>query len=618
MLVSSVKNLKVMDKLLKIDIPEDFYKQLEVYIDKMSEEDYFYGNTLFRMSIKDFLIIVRSSRSIDIKYNYGTYKKEPNYYYEYHHIKTKFYIETPILSGLIKFADSLLKDRKKDIIYKNINALKKDFKKMDNVFLKTLYFGNAAVISEAFNYIFDSDLDYNEIDKNDMLNNSIVKVKEFGKKRIGLVKDTFNSYSGSFNFRVIVDEIGGKYYDYIDEGNKISYCDIIYQLPEDADYNVNYIIEQYYMHSGEFIEKVVFLSDLQIKNMKRSVDKRTALSKNSKKKNRVAEKKIVKKMKGGSVIKVNDMTFTCNSVTYNDQVISHKYVDFSNLFTNRKLSEINFDFVLGSFISNVEESFVVKKEEFDDITIGQIKIDLRLSNDLQRYLINGVRINKEEIGDVLEHALCYTNEEDYHSFLKSISSCSLKIHEFLYSGLNIKIEKEDFIFKFKIPLLRKKNIQYLEINDKLYRVKNTSRLLRVTRVEDIDEVINILTNSDIIKDLSYEELNYVLEAGEMLYKEEIKKSVDLLNKTEKILGLTKTTTAEGPGYIVDGKLRSYFVEADLEKIGNCRVYSYPEMKYICIIDKTPDQQTGVDNIVNRLYALKNDSVLVNQISTLNY
>ena len=73
-----------------------------------------------------------------------------------------------------------------------------------------------------------------------------------------------------------------------------------------------------------------------------------------------------------------------------------------------------------------------------------------------------------------------------------------------------------------------------------------------------------------------------------------------------------------PGYVVNGNIRSYFVEADLDNINRCRVYSYPDMRYICIVDKTPDQQEGVDAIVNRLYALKNDSMLATQISTLNF
>ena len=71
------------------------------------------------------------------------------------------------------------------------------------------------------------------------------------------------------------------------------------------------------------------------------------------------------------------------------------------------------------------------------------------------------------------------------------------------------------------------------------------------------------------------------------------------------------------GYLINGKMRKYLLEIDNNDIENGRhgVYEYPTGKYFCIVDKSTSQ-VGMDRIVNRIFALHNDSLLASQITTL--
>ena len=67
------------------------------------------------------------------------------------------------------------------------------------------------------------------------------------------------------------------------------------------------------------------------------------------------------------------------------------------------------------------------------------------------------------------------------------------------------------------------------------------------------------------------------------------------------------------GYVIPGKMRTYFVEED-----SLRVYDNDAKNgnnYFCVVNKG-DQGVGRDALVARIFALHNDSMLVKQIATL--
>ena len=70
---------------------------------------------------------------------------------------------------------------------------------------------------------------------------------------------------------------------------------------------------------------------------------------------------------------------------------------------------------------------------------------------------------------------------------------------------------------------------------------------------------------------------------------------------------------EFTGYRIEGQYRTYAVNANDERYS---VYDIDTAQYICIVDKTNAAQAGLDRLVNRLFALHNDSRVATQINTL--
>lgn len=77
------------------------------------------------------------------------------------------------------------------------------------------------------------------------------------------------------------------------------------------------------------------------------------------------------------------------------------------------------------------------------------------------------------------------------------------------------------------------------------------------------------------------------------------------------------------GYIITGTSgKQYFVDASDTATGphnnHYPVFHFPSGGPICIVDKANHlAQVGKDALVNRLFALKNDTFVAKQITTLN-
>jgi hypothetical protein len=94
-------------------------------------------------------------------------------------------------------------------------------------------------------------------------------------------------------------------------------------------------------------------------------------------------------------------------------------------------------------------------------------------------------------------------------------------------------------------------------------------------------------------------------------KAALKRSEEFLETAVKITGAEKITFMDKPAYKVKGTLREYAVV-----IANAKVYDYETKQYRCIVNSHHYSGTGFDDIAARLLALKNDSVLQDNIGTL--
>lgn len=332
-------------------------------------------------------------------------------------------------------------------------------------------------------------------------------------------------------------------------------------------------------------------------------------------------------LKKGSKIVLNGMTIEKDKIVYEGQTLildSKKTSWTEELLTGLtriyEFDNINFDGVFEQFIGNLGHVDAARG------TIGEVKfeIDKRTSTNKggtasTRLYINNHRINKEELQECLRRAICYTSQADYDEFISNVSSCSLKFHRYLQIGIDFEVAglNRNEGFSFKLPLERKKNIMYIVLGDKEYKIKDTNRLITLQGQSDLGEIMEVLMGDKIIDGLNLIDAKQLLKLAKIEYSDAVGKSEKLLKETEKQLKLVKQTNIKmdslviKEGYVVQGKLRQYVVESN----DKCGVYEYPSGRYICIVDKSTSQ-VGKDKLINRLYAVANDQALAQEIHTL--
>jgi hypothetical protein len=238
---------------------------------------------------------------------------------------------------------------------------------------------------------------------------------------------------------------------------------------------------------------------------------------------------------------------------------------------------------------------------------------------VRTFKVNGYRINKEEVQQVLARAICFPNTEEFTTFCKSVSACSLKYHRLLASGLTITVHDEIFdeTVSFKLTLERERGRNYISIGNKQWKIADTNRLLTILNAYKMSRVINILLSPAIVG-MTGEEIKDVLEGGKKTLVEQKQREEELLKNTIEQFGieeLNSVTCTNGKilsGYLVHGNMRDYLVEKT-----KCMVFEYPSGRYICMVDKNGNNEhTNVARLVNRFYALSNDSRLATEISTI--
>ena len=113
--------------------------------------------------------------------------------------------------------------------------------------------------------------------------------------------------------------------------------------------------------------------------------------------------------------------------------------------------------------------------------------------------------------------------------------------------------------------------------------------------------------------LTDEQAKFVGKMAEEFAKKAIEKSKLFLATAIKATGATLIQFQGEDGYLVEGALRKYVVNARTNQ-----VYNYESKGYVCIVEPGHQVNVGFDALAARLYALKNDSVLVGQIGTLRH
>lgn len=291
------------------------------------------------------------------------------------------------------------------------------------------------------------------------------------------------------------------------------------------------------------------------------------------------------------------------------------------------IDTINFDNIFEYFIQYVSRlaARTAVSGVIGDVTFHVERKELKNANNVRSTLtyINSSRINAEEVEECLQRALCFTTQKDFNYFLSEVSKCSLKIHKSLQRGVSMTVRDEfnDCWISMKLPIVRSKNINYLIIKDKEFKIKDTHRIIQLSSAQDLVTVLDIFMNPKILEGMGFSEIRSLVDAAKKEYIDAEEKSKKLLKETEERFNIQINTYrfTDGHnrrGYLIKGKLDTYLVEVDENSSESKNgTYRFPSGQYVCIVDKST-AQVGMDKLVNRIYALHNDSVLANQIHTL--
>lgn len=340
-------------------------------------------------------------------------------------------------------------------------------------------------------------------------------------------------------------------------------------------------------------------------------------------------------------LELNNVKFFSDRIEYNDQVFKASCTSpkkiYKALLSSVSVDNINFDTVLANFLSEIRPPFKVDDKELDiQATVGEVDVNyktVKKSTNTHHY-VNDIRINKGEVKDVLRQALCFTENKQFNAFLKQVSACSLKIHQYLAKGFEYTI-RDDFTKRtllVKLPVERINGKNFINIKGHNHRVKNIASLVGKSRnfgskaQISLGDFITMVGGDSCLALVDYKKIGELLEKAKDAYEEAVKKSEELLKLTEKTLGLKLVTLniggAQRTGYEIKGVSGNvYFVDAN-DKSQGAHGGHYPVFwksngNPICIVDKASSMaQVGKDALVNRLFALKNDQFVAKHISTL--
>jgi hypothetical protein len=351
-----------------------------------------------------------------------------------------------------------------------------------------------------------------------------------------------------------------------------------------------------------------------------------------------AEKRL-KNMNSKTEIQINGIVFKSNGIHYSGQEITGTFTpfkkgwreinDWGDYYTEkldsfRNPEQLDFNIMFEQFVDELVDC------EFDG-QLGSIKVKVEITetetkNDrtLTRYKINGVRINKEEIIPMLKRAICFDKVEDYNALLEKVSKCNLQFHELISNGLQIKFSESAFSSTrydregnqiMKLIIIRKANKNYLVVGDKEFQISDTNKLINRSiknknqrYTPTFSELTTLFKEMFTMDD---DDLIVLFRNGLKEYVQAVKKSEQFLSETLQLFKVSEIEKDGKHGYLITGSSgQQYLLTKDL------KIYTYPSLSYICIVDKDVGQGFTNDRIVNRIYALSNDSRVAKEIYTL--
>jgi hypothetical protein len=343
------------------------------------------------------------------------------------------------------------------------------------------------------------------------------------------------------------------------------------------------------------------------------------------------EKKIkdrITELATGKEFTYNDVTFRQTEFEYEGQIMSCKDITMESIlakFAGRYSEDhLNFDRIQEIWLNEIYRE-VTKKTHTIRGKIGDVSFEVRCTirkakNGIQAYIyrVNGYRINKDEVIQVLGRAICFPDNAVFDEFCETVSSCSLKYHKYLSGGILVKTHDEIFnqTMEFKISLERVKNKNFITFNGNQFKVGDTNKLLTLINSKGMVRVIDLLLDPKVAG-MAAGDIQQLLTTGRQALIDQRTREEELLRSTINMFGIEKVDDFRAQngkllnGYLVRGAIRNYIIEEN-----QLLVYEHPTGRYICMINKGQNESTNTARLVNRMFALSNDSKLAKEISTL--
>jgi len=658
MIVAGMAELELFCKLYGVD-----YKRVERIYNNGSKQNNL-GYIVINIVINNFIIKLKIENGIlepFINISIQSYSEPYNTFYTYK-IKNKRLYE-------LNFNKVLNEDQLRNVIAstrlletydRNINDTSytiKKFKKtlQDRYKAKKMLSPSSMEnltegdLVDGINWLYDLDFDrdiFSKTNENTVPLYKILKVKTLKDDtrvaiadKVTLVHDTEEASGGWYNRKLVSErvnivnfDITSSLYNYLDEGAYISPNSnfvIRYDVKGKISEELVPVLSKFADHLLKSVTGPIVFDDTTINRAIKYSDRLYRDDQKSltyKKTVKLKWQKRLENLKLGKILYINGLEMSKHVIKYKGQIISSNLLSVYNLLLNftryRDINDLNFDELFDQVIGLMS----ITREGIFQIGDVGITIKAEITNfnvERRRMFINGIRINNGEVKEVLHRTLGYNDQESYNKFLTEVSKCSLVINDKLINGLFITLDdfySSNLVLNLVLNLKRIKNKNYLIFKDNLYKIKNSAALFRIENSSTLSEVLDILKNPSIVEGLnSNKVINQILYEGMKKFKLKKESENTLL---ENIIKKHNIEISEGihrngnkiTGYLIQGRNSSYLINKD--PLSNFEVFRYPNMRYICMIDKEANKSPGVNGLISRIYALLNDSVFSTAIPTL--
>ncbi|MBC8550140.1 MAG: hypothetical protein H8D23_10890 [Candidatus Brocadiales bacterium] len=486
-----------------------------------------------------------------------------------------------------------------------------------------------------------------------------IEIGESDNIRIGVSMCAQTSYyRQNFNTAIMIADCENPVYDYMDKGRQYFAPDLPIGYNRHSKEDINTMPKSFLLNdqvrpaqkaevftdieNRNTDKKVLLVDSMMLETVIKRFQRRDTLAADKVRQKDVLKAKFKKKLdklgNNGSTLNLNGVKLGKNSIEYAGQSLSCDQIETASLVAKyagyRGLDDFNFDTVSDDFFNELTNR--VERSWKTDEWTGKIgDIDFKIENKvnvnkagatMRLVYINDYKIKKDEVGDIIRRGLCYDDQAVFDGFCHQVSKCSLKLHKYLNEGVQLKVY-DDYKHKtinFKIPLIRKSGKNFIVLDEKEYGVADSNRLIKLQEAGQMHEAINVLLNPKVVRIDGPADIAHIIGKGTELHEQDKDKNRKLIEKVENIFDISVTNItnngARQRGYVIDGKMSKYFLDigrTDRETVfDRLRVFSYPDMGYVCMIDKTVEQ-TGPSNLINRIFALHNDSLVARDVHTLN-